>query len=433
MLSRSSLPRRPASAARQSGAVILTTALLLLFLLGFMGIAVDFGRLFVVKSEMQTAMDSCALAAAQELDGGPDALSRATSAGKTAGNANKIQFQGEAAGLLDADVTFSDALDGTYSSTFAPVANATYAKCTHTRTGLAPWLLQALSGFTGDPKYQATNGVFALGVATLTPAQTACPLPVRIRPRNTTPPDFGFKKGDWISTVYKDSGPNEDTEPGHFGWANLNPDNPSSAETIRDQLRGTGSCIKTDAAIAATGMKFSAAEEWNSRFGLYKSSKPDAKISITNAPPDLTGYSYYPDTMGGQTPIDTDVLPDFLDRRASNRSYGDTVDTVKAGDNLTGLKIKGGYGDGDMGTYAAGPRALSTHGANRRLVLAPVMSATEGKVDGWACVLMLHPIDGPNTTVYLEYVGNASNASSPCASSGLAGGTTGPLVPVLVE
>ena len=60
--------REAAGRHRQQGAVIITVALLTLFLLGFIGFALDFGRLFVVKSELQTAMDSCALAAAQELD-----------------------------------------------------------------------------------------------------------------------------------------------------------------------------------------------------------------------------------------------------------------------------------------------------------------------------------------------------------------------------
>src|SRR5215207_5610799 len=79
--------------SRQRGAVIITTALALLFLLGFMGIALDFGRLFVVKTELQTAMDSCALAAAQELDGLSGARERATNAGKTAGNLNRVNLQ----------------------------------------------------------------------------------------------------------------------------------------------------------------------------------------------------------------------------------------------------------------------------------------------------------------------------------------------------
>lgn len=63
--------RSAAIRRRQRGAYIVTAAFLLLFLLGFMGIAFDFGHLFVVKTELQTAMDSCALAAAQELDSQP--------------------------------------------------------------------------------------------------------------------------------------------------------------------------------------------------------------------------------------------------------------------------------------------------------------------------------------------------------------------------
>src|SRR3954453_3811059 len=89
----------------QNGAVIVTVAMAMLFLLGFMGIALDFGHLFVVKTELQTATDSCALAAAQELDGASDALTRATSAGITAGNLNKVNFQGGTAGVVAADIT----------------------------------------------------------------------------------------------------------------------------------------------------------------------------------------------------------------------------------------------------------------------------------------------------------------------------------------
>ena len=85
----------------------------------------------------------------------------------------------------------------------------------------------------------------------------------------------------------------------------------------------------------------------------------------------------------------------------------------------------------DMATYAAGPNALATHGGSRRLVHAPFVAG--GVIKDWACVLMLHPIDSVQTTVYLEYVGNAASPSSPCTSVGLAGGTNGPLVPVLVQ
>jgi len=69
--------RNVAGPRRQQGAVIITVCLLMLFLLGFMGIALDYGRLFIVKTELQTALDSCALSAAHELDRQAGAIARA--------------------------------------------------------------------------------------------------------------------------------------------------------------------------------------------------------------------------------------------------------------------------------------------------------------------------------------------------------------------
>ena len=298
--------------SKQRGAVLITTLLFLLFLLGFMGLAVDFGRLFILKTELQTAIDSCALAAVQELDGAPDALTRATSAGLVAGNLNKINFQGEAAGVADAEVTFSDSLDGTYSKTFAPIANAKYAKCIHTRAGVEPWLLGALTAFSGDTSYGATRGSFAVGVATRSSAQSACAIPVRIRPRDPSDKtNFGLTPGEWISTLYDEQSSSATVEPGHFGWVNLNPNVSSSAQAIKDQLLGSGSCIPTDAGLSTTGAKFSAALEWNSRFGLYKNGAGNPKI--TDAAPDLTGYSY----TATNWPSQFGAASDFLARRAN--------------------------------------------------------------------------------------------------------------------
>jgi hypothetical protein len=54
----------------------------------------------------------------------------------------------------------------------------------------------------------------------------------------------------------------------------------------------------------------------------------------------------------------------------------------------------------------------------------------------FACMLLLQPIPSSfnkDTTVMLEYVGNASSTGSRCTGSGLPGGSAGPLVPVLVR
>ena len=122
---------------------------------------------------------------------------------------------------------------------------------------------------------------------------------------------------------------------------------------------------------------------------------------------------------------------------------------------------------------------LAAQGGDRRVMIAPVVdcaayqSSQTAPVQQWACVLLLHPIvnnasgnsqlvaGGSSTSggngkgngngknngngnsggtssvpqMYLEYLGNASEASSPCASVGLPGGSgsNGPLVPALVR
>jgi hypothetical protein len=397
----------------------------LLFLLGFMGLAMDFGHLFTVKTELQTATDSCALAAAQELDGASDALTRAASAGMTAGNLNKVNFQGAAAGIDATEITFSNTLVGTYTQAFTPVASAKYAKCVETKSGMAPWLMQAMGAFSGTASFKSNQGVFAQAVATRASAQSNCSLPVQIIPKaGGTAPDYGYAPGEWIPAVYNEANNNTAPTPGHFGWANL--DGSTSASALKSQILGTGPCnIRTGGTVNTTGAKVAASVEWNSRFGLYKNGagNPD----INSAVPDTTGYSY----TAVNWPSKFNASGDFLAKRAAYASYGNTTDTIAAGNAITGLSISNSYKSSEMATHAAGTRSLATHGGDRRLMFAPFVGGTT--IIAWACILLLHPIDGPNVTVNLEYVGNAASPTTPCSSSGLAGGTGGPLVPVLVQ
>jgi hypothetical protein len=409
-----------------------TTVLGMLFLMGFMGMATDFGHLFVVKTELQTAADSCALAAVQELDGGSDALTRATSIGKAVGNLNKVNFQGASAGFVDTDITFSDTLNGSYSHTFAPVANARYAKCTHTKSGMQPWLFQALTAFSGNTTYSATQGVQAFGVATRASGQNACnALPVQIKPKSPASacvspatPFYGYCTGVWIPSIYNENNNNTAPANGQFGWGNL--DGSNSASELKAEVLGNTKCnLKVGDTVGTPGGKFSASVEWNTRFGLYKNGAGNP--AIADAPPDTTGYAY----TSTNWPTQKNASGDFLARRADFRSYGDLADSVSAGNTLTGLNVSNSYKDNEMATHAAGLRALATNGRNRRLAIAPVV--TTSTITAWACVLILAPIDKVNTTVYLELVGDASASTSPCASLGLAGGTAGPLVPALVQ
>src|SRR6185369_14592143 len=205
--------------SRQQGAVIITVAMVLLFLLGFIGLALDFGKLFVVRTELQTALDSCALAAAEELDGQPSALTRATNAGLTAGNLNNVNFQSSTwsgkGQLAAGDITFRDAA---YTATTVP-ASARYVQCDHAQPGVQLWLMQALSAFSGATgTFANTHNVAASAVATRASAQSSCPVPVAFTPPpgGTKANNYLLQVGQWVQVIGSRT-----PGSGEIGWYNL--------------------------------------------------------------------------------------------------------------------------------------------------------------------------------------------------------------------
>lgn len=67
----------------EDGAIIALFAVMLAVFLGLVALSFDFGRMAATQSELQSYADNVALAAAGELDGGDDAITRATSAAAT--------------------------------------------------------------------------------------------------------------------------------------------------------------------------------------------------------------------------------------------------------------------------------------------------------------------------------------------------------------
>jgi uncharacterized membrane protein len=51
---------------RQRGVVSIIVALTVAMLIGFVGLALDLGKLYVARSELQNSADACALAAARK-------------------------------------------------------------------------------------------------------------------------------------------------------------------------------------------------------------------------------------------------------------------------------------------------------------------------------------------------------------------------------
>lgn len=403
--------RQGCAPLRQRGAIALMVVLSLVALLAFLGVVLDLGRLLIVKTELQNAADACALSAAYELDGNASALTRAENAGITIGTRNSMVFQSTPVSITAADISFSPVLSGPGGSNSvyltqaagAVAATAKYAMCTLTRAGL-PMTLMAMMG-------SGPQNVSAQAVATMAPSQSSCAIPLGVCSQGSGP-SFGLTPGQWISGRFDAGG----GLTGSFNWIDFTPPGGGSSE-LAALLTGQGSCaIQSGQNVGETGLLGNAAARaWNSRFGLYQ-----GPTSITNAPPDFTGYAYTPSTWVAQA----NALPDFLDiERVAHATY--------QGDAATGLTL-GGY-------RSASSAQLAASGASRRLSVAPIIDcsgfATSQTVPitGYACVLMLHPIASPSDVVRMEYVGRADEPGSPCLTNGLAGGSFGPKVPVLVQ
>ena len=421
--------------SRQRGAVLVILGISLAVLIGFLGFVVDLGRLFVTKTELQSAMDACALAAAAELKPGvnpPDAqaIARAVSAGTTAGSRNKVGFQSSPVAITPADVYFSDRLSDN-STTFpfgyvpsgaANAATARYALCARSESGIATWFMQVLDAFLGQAS--STNTVGAWATATLQPAQLNCAIPLGIcNPAGTeTDPFAGMTVGQW----YKSKTPTpQPPGTGSFDWIDFTPAAGGGASELADLIKGSGQCSVPAAGtqVGQQGNIESLDKAWNTRFGLYKGAD-----NSSTATPDYTGYGYTPvnwpsmfNAFGGDSTTD----PNFQSARGTSRTY------------------QGIPGQGYQSTTSTD---LASHGADRRLVTAPVVNCAAWAgtnpqtiaVLGYACMLMLHPMTHTSDPLYsvdvwLEYRGPANAANSSCNTAGVAGGTAGPLVPVLVH
>jgi hypothetical protein len=432
---------RHASRHRQQGAVIITVALMLLVLLGYMSFALDFSRLFIVKSELQTALDSCALAAAQELDAQPTALVRATNAGLSAGNLNNVAFQSSTwdgqGKLTAANITFRNA---TYDLTTVP-AQAIYAQCQHSHGGISMWLLGAMGAFNGNTTdFPGVKSVGGNAVATRAHAQSTCPLPLGMKPKpGGSSPNYGFAVGEWVTVLTSQSS----IPGGYIGWANLDGSNAAS-ETKAEM---NGHCgTRVDDTLGTPGTQTTIAEDWNYRFGIYKK-LPDFSTDPSYQHPDFTGYSYtdhnWPPNPANPTIRNayngtpyadpTGTAQNFLTKRASFAACAPgTPGKVKGANSCESINNISLNSFKDLAASGSGVGSHGTWGTNRRIVTVPVVNDAMKVVD-FVCMFMLQPLNIPMADVQLEFIGNAGAVGSPCTTSGLPGGTAGPLVPVLVR
>jgi len=420
----------------------------LALLLGMVGLAIDGGRLYLTKTELQNAADACALAASYELTGAPtiapEAFDRAVLVGKDVGSRHKVLFQQSAIAPGEIAVSFGSALNGgSWVSAPAP-GNSKYVRCVVTRQNIPYYFMPAFnSAFT-------TGTVNALATATLSPAQTNCAVPMALCTRGAAP-SYGYVAGDWVPMDFREQGNSVDNYTGNFRWIDFYPDaatpgcSGGGAQELSCLLAGTGQCSlpeptlanctssgnanPTPGCVGQTGAINSLDKAYNTRFGVYASGGGHTLVS---APPDFTGNSYslenwtlgrnaYAGTVAGQT--------NFRDSRAAHLPIT----------NPPGMTPKFYANNDTIATQAQ----HTSNGADRRLVVLPIIDCSNfaggqhAPVRAYACVLLVDPYrrQGNNVATRLEYIGRSNEAGSPCATSGIAGNTAsqGPMVPALVQ
>ncbi len=116
------------NARGKRGYVLVLTAVSALALVGILGLAVDVGRMFITKSEVQTFADSAAIAAALELDGTSTGLNDARTA--AAANLNRWNFSTRA--FTGTTTEFATAVAGPWVAAPNPATAYRFARVTAT-------------------------------------------------------------------------------------------------------------------------------------------------------------------------------------------------------------------------------------------------------------------------------------------------------------
>ncbi len=427
--SRATRTRRP----EQRGATALLLALCLPVMLGMVALGLDLARAYILKAELQNAMDACALAASSALTGANDPMvydvARAHAlvlvnpqaqgqAARPAASVNRLFLQTEVPTASAIEVSFSAHLDGPFvTATSAqtlglPPSQARYARCRHTDSPRALWMLPVLQAL--GVNVVQTISMQAEAVAALASAQNVCAMPLAVcaAPGSTAAQAWGLTVGSRLTSV---DNPNTGYGSGNFGWADFSPPNGGASE-LAALLEGQGACgVQKGQAIGQPGQVNAVGRAWNTRFGLYAASG-EALL----APPDYTGWGYA--SGSGH-------LADYLSRRAARAPF-----QGQTGGSVVGLTAT----------------QHAQWGGQRRLVTVPIVDCSvwnDGKgsatpvVLDLGCVLMLAPVrtgsrpSGPGVanSFDVEYLGRAGDPGAPCASNGAVGGNTGPMVPGLVQ
>ncbi len=293
----------------EDGSVLVLWALFLAVALGFMALSFDLGRIASTQSELQSFADQVALAAAGELDGRPDAITRATEA--ASGLISDSQTYAVGTPLLGGAGSYTlsflrtlpadDRVAATAVTTDGRLARYVRVEAAQ-RTVRTPFAA-ANAALTGDAGANVSSNVGATATAGMT--SWACD----VTPLMFCVPNAGWRAVDNIGDqiLLRSGGGGAAWGPGNFGFLDVtslpvDTTGPCSglngAQLYRCLVgaeRGITACIRTDAGVdTLTGQRVGLAEAFNTRFDIFQGSMNGKKTDAA--------YRPAPNTIQGTKP-----------------------------------------------------------------------------------------------------------------------------------
>jgi len=280
--------------ADQSGAVLPIVTISLVVLIGIASLATDLSRLLDLQTQLQKAADAFALAGAAELDGAPDAITRANKAIDTMMGSRNSSIFGAGA-VTVASRTYHSELPAN-DATAMGGGGAAAADARFVEVVVAPVTVNTFlpATFFGAADNTMTTGASAVAGFT----QVICKKTPIYVCSDTGSFDLTNESGMKGKEVVLIAPPGGGFSPGNFGFLDIGC-GPST--TCLNQSLGknnNGRCVDVSTITTTPGQHAAAANYLNTRFGLYEASANSA--DKTEYSPDVNvRKGYLPGAGGG--------------------------------------------------------------------------------------------------------------------------------------
>lgn len=371
------MPRRPSIATRfrtarfardEAGGVVVLWALFLAVAFGFLALSFDLGRVAATQSEMQSFADQVALAAAGELDGRSDAITRANAA---------------AGGLISDSQTYATGARqlgaGSFTITYRtalPTDDRAAAAATTTDGRLARFVHVAVTQATVATPFAAANAALRgnAGGAAQTAVRAEATAGMTSWACDVTPLMFCAPNASWRASSnigqqiqLRAAGNGAAWGPGNFGFldvTNLPVDTTGPCNGLNGaQLyrclvgaeRSITSCIRTDAGVTTQpGQRVGLAEAFNTRFDIFQGNMQNLRNNMA--------YRPAPNTVQGTRPRSGNCRGNGNQTIASNAMALPRDSSITSTNRFgNGVWNRAGYvNQNHGGVYPAGTNASST-------------------------------------------------------------------------